>query len=151
MLTYGKWAHDAVGIMILLAEAVRTGELALSGTELARRLNMGAALVAKQMRVLTRAGLVTARRGLHGGYRLARPADRITLLDVVAVFATHRASEGCPHCQPPYRCPIRESLRAVNAVSVDRLNALTLQQCLDSMRCGAAGRPDCLADVQELE
>jgi Rrf2 family protein len=36
-------------------------------------------LVAK----LRQAGLVSSVRGAHGGYRLARPADRITMLEVV--------------------------------------------------------------------
>lgn len=37
---------------------------------------------------LTRAGLVSSRRGAGGGYELARPADRITVADVI------RAIEG---------------------------------------------------------
>ncbi len=37
------------------------------------------------MRVLAEGGLVEARTGRTGGYRLARPPDGITLLDVLAV------------------------------------------------------------------
>jgi Rrf2 family protein len=35
------------------------------------------------MHLLTRAGLVEAQTGRTGGYRLARRADRITLLDII--------------------------------------------------------------------
>ena len=35
------------------------------------------------MRLLTRAGLVEAQTGRTGGYRLARRADRISLLDII--------------------------------------------------------------------
>ncbi len=35
------------------------------------------------LRELARSGLVTAQRGANGGYRLARPADEITVADVV--------------------------------------------------------------------
>jgi Rrf2 family protein len=37
----------------------------------------------KVLHPLARAGILEAVRGPHGGYRLARPAGRITLLDVV--------------------------------------------------------------------
>lgn len=39
--------------------------------------------VAKLFPKLEKAGIVAASEGLRGGYRLARPADQITVLDVV--------------------------------------------------------------------
>ena len=46
-------------------------------------------LVAK----LREAGLVTSVRGAHGGYRLARPASEIEMLDVVE---RHHLRQRCP-------------------------------------------------------
>jgi Rrf2 family protein len=51
--------------------------------------------LAKHLQQLSRAGLVTASEGRAGGYALTRPADRITVLDVVL------AVEGD---DPPFRC-----------------------------------------------
>jgi Rrf2 family cysteine metabolism transcriptional repressor len=39
---------------------------------------------------LRQGGLVEARRGREGGYRLARPADRITVGDVLALVGSER-------------------------------------------------------------
>ena len=40
--------------------------------------------IRKVLYPLTRAGLVTAKRGPTGGYALARPAERITLAEAIA-------------------------------------------------------------------
>jgi Rrf2 family protein len=53
------------------------------------------AYLAKQLQALTRAGVVSSTPGPVGGYRLARPASAITVLDVV------QAVDGS---EPAYRC-----------------------------------------------
>ena len=53
------------------------------------------AYLAKHLQALSRAGIVTANRGVSGGYRLAKPAANITLLDITL------AIEGS---EPAFRC-----------------------------------------------
>jgi len=50
--------------------------------EIASRLDASAAHLAKVMGALEHAGLVAGTRGPAGGYRLARPASRITLKEI---------------------------------------------------------------------
>jgi len=50
--------------------------------EIAARLRASAAHLAKVMVALERAGLVTGTRGPAGGYRLTRPASRISLREI---------------------------------------------------------------------
>ncbi|PKN25692.1 MAG: AsnC family transcriptional regulator [Deltaproteobacteria bacterium HGW-Deltaproteobacteria-22] len=64
-------------------------ELAQSGedrpvplTVLAQRQNLSIKYLENLFHALRDAGLVLASRGPHGGYRLARPADGITVLEV---------------------------------------------------------------------
>lgn len=47
------------------------------------------------MRVLTRARLVVVHRGRTGGYCLARPANRITLLEIVEAVEGNRQQRAC--------------------------------------------------------
>jgi Rrf2 family cysteine metabolism transcriptional repressor len=56
-------------------------------------------LVAK----LREAGLVTSVRGAHGGYRLARPAEEIAMLDVVQALEGPIAPMECFHDVPEGR------------------------------------------------
>ncbi len=53
-------------------------------------------LVAK----LRRAGLVESQRGAHGGYRLARAADEIDMLEVVQALEGTIAPMECFHAEP---------------------------------------------------
>ncbi|MEM1139690.1 MAG: Rrf2 family transcriptional regulator [Pseudomonadota bacterium] len=85
-----EWAAHACGVLALLPPG-----WALPGEALAEFLGVPAPYLAKQLQALSRAGLVTAQRGVAGGYRLARPPEAISLWDVTA------AIEGTA---PSFRC-----------------------------------------------
>ncbi|MFI5937687.1 RrF2 family transcriptional regulator [Actinoplanes sp. NPDC051494] len=50
---------------------------------LAELHDVSASYLAKQLQLLSRAGLVASVQGHAGGYRLTRPAEQITVLDIV--------------------------------------------------------------------
>jgi len=52
--------------------------------------------LAKVLQCLSRAGLVHSQRGLHGGSVLARPAERLTVLDVIQAVDPIRRITTCP-------------------------------------------------------
>lgn len=54
---------------------------------------------------LSKAGLIEVKRGATGGYFLARPADKITVEDVVQVLETHTSPAPC--VDSTYKCPRR--------------------------------------------
>ena len=70
----------AVRAMVTLA---RPGTRQLTGAALAEATGIPVSYVPQVMSNLVRAGLVANRRGRAGGYRLARDADRVSLLEVV--------------------------------------------------------------------
>ena len=57
---------------------------AVKGHQIHHRQGIPPHYVDNVMSLLRRAGLITARRGNNGGYRLARPADEITVAEIVA-------------------------------------------------------------------
>jgi Rrf2 family protein len=67
----------------------------LLGQDLAARANIPSNYLSKILWTLGNAGLLEATRGHGGGYRLARPADQITLLEVVRQFEGVYAEPGC--------------------------------------------------------
>jgi Rrf2 family protein len=56
---------------------------AASAAQLAEHHGVPVAYLAKQLKSLVRAGVLTASTGPRGGFRLARPAEQVTLLQVV--------------------------------------------------------------------
>ncbi len=68
---------------------------AVLGRDLARKLKIPPDYLSKVLATLARSGVLTAARGAKGGYRLARPAARIRLWEVVAPFEGKRARSSC--------------------------------------------------------
>jgi len=85
LLRLSESASLALHVMVLLAQQ---GGQRSSTPELARRLEASPHTLAKVLQQLTRAGLVRAARGPKGGFALARPPRKISLLD------TYQAVEG---------------------------------------------------------
>ncbi len=72
----------------VLAELGRlhgTGELAQS-EHLSRTEQVPPTFLAQILSELRNGGLVTSRRGIQGGYALARPPDQISLFDIMIVI-----------------------------------------------------------------
>jgi Rrf2 family protein len=61
----------------------RAGERPVPIKELAERREIPEQFLEQLFSTLRRAGLLTSHRGMRGGYTLARPAEEITVLDVV--------------------------------------------------------------------
>ncbi len=69
----------AVRALLMLAEAQRDGVARVSAEMLAERQDLPRKFLEAILSDLRRAGLVVSVRGAAGGYRLAHPADAITI------------------------------------------------------------------------
>ena len=69
--------------VVALAELARSGERPVPIKELAERRDIPEQFLEQLFSTLRRAGLLTSHRGMRGGYTLSRPADEITVLEVV--------------------------------------------------------------------
>jgi Rrf2 family protein len=88
------------------AEMAVAGDHPTTVGAVAARYEIPEGALAKAFQQLVRAGLATGTRGIGGGYRLARPASRITVLDVIRVFEPRRQTGACLlHDRPGQRCP----------------------------------------------
>jgi Rrf2 family nitric oxide-sensitive transcriptional repressor len=67
----------------------------------------------KVLQALGRAGLVQSQPGPGGGYKLARPPDRMTVLDVISVVGPLQRIRACPlgiESHNPTLCPLHKEL-----------------------------------------
>jgi len=83
------------GVHACVVLAVLPSDAALPAARLAEYHGVPSAYLAKHLQALARAGVLETVKGPRGGYRLARPATEITVLDVV---------EAIDGDEPAFRC-----------------------------------------------
>jgi Rrf2 family nitric oxide-sensitive transcriptional repressor len=83
---------------------------------------------------LVRADLVRSRSGPGGGYALARPAEEITILDVVNAVAPLERIRHCPLGLPSHTrlCPLHKELDRAYAATEAAFARVTIGQLLRS-------------------
>lgn len=101
----------------------------VSAHTMAETLGASEATLSKVMQRLVRTGIVTSKRGPHGGFELAKSPEDITLLDVYesvegAIDVTS-CLLGAPVCEKR-RCPLGGLFERVSREVVEKLSATTL-------------------------
>jgi len=115
--------------VVLSVLASRAGKV-LSAAELAELAGLEPPTVSKLLKSLAQAELVEGFRGVHGGYRLARAAQDISLFDIIEAMEGPLAMTECSlddgHCGIFHHCGARANWRRVNDVIGDALRAANL-------------------------
>jgi FeS assembly SUF system regulator len=131
MLRVTKLTDYATLVLATLAEAPARVH---SAAELAERARLELPTVSKVLKPLAHAGLVTGFRGATGGYKLARPAERILLIEIVEAIEGKLGLTECSgehsHCEYEPHCGTRGHWHKVNEVIASALRGVSLAQML---------------------
>ena len=129
MLRVTKLTDYATLVLTVLAARP---EQVLSAPDLAEQAGLEAPTVAKVLKPLAQAGLVEGFRGASGGYRLARSAGDISLIEIVEAMEGPLGMTACSvhagQCGIEDSCGMRASWRRINDVVADALRAVTLAE-----------------------
>ena len=119
--------------LVLTVLAARPGDV-LSAPDLAEHAGLEAPTVAKVLKPLAQAGLVEGFRGANGGYRLARDAAAISLVEIVEAMEGPLGMTECSlhdgQCGIEQSCGVRANWRRINDVVADALRGVSLAQML---------------------
>lgn len=84
------------------------------------------------LRDAVRVGLLESTRGVGGGFRLARPAKKIRLMDVLAPFddvlGRSRCPFGQPRCHDDHPCGFHEHWKPISLAYRQMLEKTTLDE-----------------------
>jgi FeS assembly SUF system regulator len=132
MLRVTKLTDYATVVLTVLASDAAS---VLSASELAERAGLEAPTVAKVLKPLAQAGLVAGFRGANGGYRLARDAADISLVEIVEAMEGPLGMTECSvhagQCGIEDSCGVRANWRRINDVVADALRGVSLAQMLE--------------------
>jgi FeS assembly SUF system regulator len=129
MLRISKLTDYATVILAALAKDAQSQRTA---TDIARICQLAAPTASKLLKSLHRAGLVESTRGLHGGYRLARPASQITAASILDALegplALTECSTGHSQCDIQANCSVGDSWQRINHAIRQSLEEVTLAE-----------------------
>jgi FeS assembly SUF system regulator len=129
--------------VVVMAAAAREPGVKLSAARVAELTMIPAPTVAKLMGILARGGLLTASRGVAGGFTLSRNPANISVVDVVEavdgpIALTSCAGNDVNDCVMEGHCAIRGHWAPINQAVRGALAAVTLA---DLVRPAAAAAP----------
>lgn len=117
------------------------GELVTRGA-IAEATDAPASVLAQALAALVRAGVLVGQAGPHGGYRLARPAEAVSIYDVAVAIDGHPEAQRCvlheTECSGEAPCPFHPFLVAAQESFFDTLRTTSLADVT------AAGGPQSL-------
>ena len=129
-MLYSKPCAYAIRAMAHVANL--TGEVPAGGKEIAEAEGIPAPVLRKILQELVRRGLLDSRRGPGGGFRLARPAKRITLRDVVAAIdgldQFQECAVGLERCSDDAPCPLHDHWKRLKNQFQGYLERTTLDE-----------------------
>ena len=147
MLRVTKLTDYATLVLATLAEAPARVH---SAADLAERARLELPTVSKVLKPLAHAGLVTGFRGASGGYKLARPASEIPLIEIVEAIEGKLGLTECSGehslCEYEPHCGTRGHWHKVNEVIAGALRGVSLAEMLTP-----AGRKAARAIPLQLE
>ncbi|MEO8252422.1 MAG: Rrf2 family transcriptional regulator [Chloroflexota bacterium] len=131
------------GIRVLVALANADADRPISLAGIARADKLPHAYIEQLVGALRRAGLVTSTRGHSGGYRLARPAEQISLVDAVRALDGLILEMPCAgpndleSCDRPQDCSVHEVFERLQ----NSLSGMLGETTLAEVAAGAGGPP----------
>jgi FeS assembly SUF system regulator len=129
MLRISRLTDYATVVLAALADAPDRVQTA---SALAERTHIALPTVSKLLKQLQRTGLVASTRGLRGGYQLARPAAKISAVEIVDALegpvALTDCSGGHGRCGIEGSCRVGHAWQHLNLAIRRALNDVTLAQ-----------------------
>ena len=114
----------------VLAAKMAGHGLALTSAQWAEQTRLPKSTVAKLLKLLSKADLVTSTRGVHGGYQLARTPAQVSIADVLQAIEGPFALTHCTSttgCARSAFCGTRGHWHTINQAVFAALQAVTLE------------------------
>jgi FeS assembly SUF system regulator len=129
------------GVVLLARLADDEARPTCNARELAAEANLPTPIVSKVLKSLARGGLLESQRGVKGGYRLARPADQISVAEIIRALEGPIALTECTlapqTCEHELACALRTPWQRINEIVLATLAEVTLADLIDPTHAAA--------------
>ncbi len=142
MLRISKLADYGTMVMAFLAknasiDGLNNPSQQANARTIAAETHLAMPTVSKLLKLLAHAGLLVSHRGTRGGYQLARPAEKISIADIILALEEKMGLTECSHlghhCAFSTLCTTRDNWQTLNRA---------IQQALESVSLGNLASPN---------
>jgi FeS assembly SUF system regulator len=114
-----------------------------SAVEIANHTHLALPTVSKVLKLLTREGLLVSSRGARGGYGLSRPAERISMAEIIGAMegpiALTECSDETGRCVQEALCSIGGHWQRINQAMQETLESIKLADMIEPMLARTSG------------
>lgn len=118
--------------IVLLTHLAAHADRQYAAPELAAEARLPLPMVSKILKLLARDGLLASHRGVKGGYSLARPAEEISMAEIIAALEGPIAITECisveSDCSHEALCPVRSNWQRINLAVRSALEGISLAE-----------------------
>ena len=110
----------------------------ISVAELVKKLRVPRAFMRKILQILNNEGILSSKRGIGGGFKLARAPENVHLIEIVEIFqGPFKLSEcifknkACPNRKV---CLLKKKLDAIEKFAANKLKPITIREVADGSK-----------------
>lgn len=145
--------------IVLLTHLAANPERHYNAPELSAEARLPLPMVSKILKLLAKEGLLESQRGVKGGYTLTRPAEEISMAEIVSALEGPIAITECvsveSDCSHAALCPVSGNWRRINEAVRTALEGISLAELahpkppekLVTLGHGAFGRASQLQEI----
>lgn len=134
MLRLSKLADYAI---VIACHSARQPQHTHTAAEIAASVKIALPTVQKLLKRLSQAGIFYSERGPHGGYRLARQPEQISIAQIIAALEGPIGLTECSladnHCQQAPGCHLRSNWTLISRAIKVALDTVTLADMVKPM------------------
>lgn len=112
----------------------RSQDEVVSVSRLVKALKIPKPFLRKLLQVLNKKKILASSKGAGGGFTLARPADRIFVVDLMKIFQGTFQLNECffkrARCRDVHTCPLRKKIMRLEGLVKGELESITIASLL---------------------
>ena len=122
------------GILATQYIAMKNGETS-SAKEIAEKLDLSFDFLSKTLQALMKNGIISSQQGIHGGYKLTKSPEEISLTDIIhsleeRITIVNCLSPGDESCRKMENCTLRDPFHYIQNKIDDLFNDMTINNLL---------------------
>ncbi len=127
-----------IGLQSVLFLSTLEENETVNSNVISKKVKQPKEFVSKVLQILTKSGIVGSHKGKKGGFFLAKPANKIRLIEIVLAIDGNEIFNNCvlgfPGCSDDHPCPVHNTWGKLRDEAYKMLNSQSLAELRESTK-----------------